>query len=308
MAQPIRRRTLLGGTAGIAAVAGVTALVADAESQAPAPVAQRLPTPPGPRGVDAVATTEWVRSQARHRPVRLVLVAPAGLDRTTLPVCLGLHGLRGNASFYADSGMRRGLGTAWAGGVPPFVVAAVDGGDNYWHPYRPDDDPGRMILEELPRWLAERGINRATPDGPGVPSLVTGFSMGGAGALMYARERARRGARVRAAAAISPGLFTDWRVASRRPFAGISDWAANDPLRFYPELATTPTGIWVGDRDTFVEATRRYLVLARPAVGSVTPGRHDGTFYASVLPAMMRFLGAQLTSAATGARAVATPA
>ena len=297
MAQPLGRRTVLAGTAGLAGLAGVSALVATAGARSPAPLAQRVPPRPLPSpGRDAVSTTEWVASAARNRSVRLVLTAPVGVDRTTLPVCVALHGLRGNAAFYADTGIRHALGEAWSSGVPPFVVAALDGGDNYWHPFRPDDDPARMLLDELPRWLLDRGVGRVGPDAPGVPSLVTGVSMGGAGALLYARERASRGLPVRAAAVMSPGLFTDWRVASRRPFAGIDDWAANDPLRFFGELATTPTGVWVGDRDPFVDATRRFLALARPAVGSVTPGKHDGTFYASVLPAVLRFLGEHLAT------------
>ena len=291
MAQPISRRTLLGGTLGVAGLAGVSALAA-CTTEGPAPAAQRVPVPtvaPSPR--DAVATVEWVRSAARGRSVRLVVVAPPGVDRGALPVCLGLHGLGGNATWWADAGTRRTLGAGWAEGVAPFVLAAVDGGDNYWHPVRAGDDPRRMLLDELPGWLALRGVGRAAPDGAGVPSLVAGVSMGGAGALMYARERAHRAAPVSAAVALSPGLFTEWRVASRRPFANEADWAANDPLRFYGELATTPTGVWVGDRDPFVAASRRYIDLAHPVVGSVSAGRHDGAFYSRVLPQAVRFLG-----------------
>ena len=131
-----------------------------------------------------------------------------------------------------------------------------------------------MLLEELPGWLRERGLaTRPAPgDLPGEPALVTGISMGGAGAFVYARERMRLRRPVRAVSAVSPGLFTDWRVASRRPFAGRRDWEAHDPLRFFPELAGVPTGVWCGDRDPFVDATRRYIALARPEVGGGEPG------------------------------------
>lgn len=291
MARQVSRRGLLlggAGAAGVAAVAGTTALIA-ASVEGPAPPPQRVPSPlraPGAR--DAVASVEWVRSEARNRSVRLVVATPSGVDRATLPVCVGMHGLGGNAQWFADAGMRRGLGAAWAAGVPPFALVALDGGDNYWHPFRPGDDPMRMLLDELPGWLTARGLARDTG---GAPALATGVSMGGAGALMYARARAAQGRPVRAVAAISPGLFTDWRVASRRPFAGEGDWVANDPLRFYPELAGTPTGIWCGDRDSFVDAARRFMALARPEIASVTPGRHEGTYYASVLPGVFAFLG-----------------
>ena len=215
-----------------------------------------MPVPSAAPGAqDAVATVEWVRSVARGRWVRLVLVAPPGVDRGTVPVCLGLHGLGGNAEWWADAGTRRTLGAARAGGAAPFLVAAVDGATTTGAP------SGRVTI----------------PGGCSSTSCPAGWA-------------ARRATPVRAAAVMSPGLFTEWRVASRRPFANEADWAANDPLRFHPELASTPTGVWVGDRDPFVVATRRYIALARPAVGSVSTGRHDGAFYSRVLPQVVRFL------------------
>ena len=299
-ARPTRRQVLLGaaGTLGAAAVVGVGDLLVG--QQWPAPPPQRVPSPPAVAPGDAAVGTEWVASAARGRAVRLVTAAPPGADRAALPVVVGLHGLGGNALWWQDPGNRRLLGEAWARGVPPFVLAALDGGDSYWHPFRAGDDPRRMLLDELPGWLRERGIGTAATSGarPGEPTQVLGVSMGGAGALMYARARAALGRPVAAVAALSPGLFTDWRVASRRLFAGQADWEANDPLRFYPELAGTPTGLWCGDRDPFVDAARRYVALARPEIGVVSPGRHDGMFYGRVLPDVLTFLGRHLHPAA----------
>jgi len=301
-----RRRFLIGsaGALGVAGAVGVGGLLVGQESPAPPP--QRIPDPPRrPSPTDAVSTLEWVDSPARGRRVRLVTVLPPGADRTRLPVCLGLHGLRGNASWYAEPGNRGLLGDAWARGVPPFAMVAVDGGDNYWHPYARGDDPLRMVLDELPAWLRDRGLatTPARGDLPGEPALATGVSMGGAGALLYARERVRRRRPVRAVAAISPGLFTDWRVAARRPFRGQADWEANDPLRFLVELAGVPTGVWCGDRDPFVDATRRYIARARPEVGAISAGRHDGVYYARVLPDVIGFLGRHARDEVVGAGA-----
>lgn len=303
-ARPTRRQFLLGaaGALGVAGAVGAGGLLVGQE--APAPPPQRVPRPPRhPAPTDAVSTREWIRSLARGRPVRLVTILPPGADREGLPVCLGLHGLRATAQFWADAGFLRILGDAWARGVPRFALVGVDGGDSYWHRYRAGDDPMRMLLDELPQWLGRRGLATAPAPGdlPGEPALVTGVSMGGAGALMYARERVHQGRPVRAVAAVSPGLFTDWRVASRRPFAGQADWAANDPLRFFPELAGVPTGAWCGDRDPFVDATRRYIALARPEVGTIGPGRHDGVYYARVLPDVVAFLGRHSRDPAVGA-------
>lgn len=288
-----RRQLLLGGAGafGAAVTAGLTGTYLATRPEGSGAI-QNVPTPltadPGVR--DATFRTEWVDSAARRRPVRLVTVTPAGADPAGLPICLGLHGLRSTAAWWSDPGNRRLLGAAFSRGSMPFAVVAVDGGDNYWHPVRSDDDPMRMLLTELPGWLRARRL--AGPDG--VPDAVAGVSMGGAGALLYARERARAGRPPLAVAAISPGLFTDWRVAARRPFAGEPDWAANDPLRFFPELRGVPTGLWCGDRDAFADAARRYIALARPEIGRISPGRHDGVFYARVLPEVISFIGRRL--------------
>jgi len=301
---PTRRQFLLGtaGAAGVAGAVGLGGLLVNQDSPAPPP--QRIPNPPRrPTPTDAVATVDWVFSPARRRRVRLVTVLPPGADREGLPICVGLHGLRGNALWWSEPGNRGLLGDAWARGVPTFGLVGVDGGDNYWHPYNNDDDPLRMLLEELPGWLRQQGLaTRPAPgDLPGEPALVTGISMGGAGAFVYARERMRLLRPVRAVSAVSPGLFTDWRVASRRPFAGRRDWEAHDPLRFFPELAGVPTGVWCGDRDPFVDATRRYIALAQPEVGAVSPGRHDGVYYARVLPDLATFLGRHARDRVAGA-------
>ena len=290
----LTRRQLLAGsaaTAGIAALGAGSASLAGAV-ETPAPIRLRVPAPSrAPRATLADTTVEWVGSAARSRAVRLVVSSPPGRDRTTLPLCVGLHGLGANALWWGDPGMRHALGAAWTSGVPPFVVAALDGGDNYWHAVRPGDDPMRMLVDELPVWMTKRGLARDTR---GVPVLAAGVSMGGAGALMYARERVHRGDPVRAVAAMSPGLFLDPRLAAKRPFAGTADWIANDPLRFYPELATTPTGIWCGDRDAFADPVRRYVELAHPQFSRISPGRHDGTYIGSILPQVVAFLGAHV--------------
>lgn len=293
-ARPTRRQFLVGsaGALGVAGAVGLGGLLVGQDDPAPPP--QRIPDPPRRAApTDAVGTLEWVDSVARGRRVRLVTVLPPGADRARLPVCVALHGLKGNAQWWNEAGNRSLLGDAWARGVPPFAVVGVDGGDNYWHPYASGDDPLAMLLDEMPVWLRERGLATAPAAGdlPGEPAMVTGVSMGGAGALLYTRERMRRRRPLRAVAAISPGLFTDWRVASRRPFTGRADWEANDPMRFFPEITPVPAGIWCGDRDPFVDATRRYIALARPEVGAISPGRHDGVYYAKVMPDVAGFLG-----------------
>ena len=82
-------------------------------------------------------------------------------------------------------------------------MVSLDGGDSYWVPRSDSDDPQRMLTEELPVWLAERGL--------GSVFGVFGISMGAYGALNYAR--AVPGLTV---AAVSPALFLTWSEAEAR--------------------------------------------------------------------------------------------
>ena len=109
-----------------------------------------------------------------------------------------------------------------------------------------------MLLDEVPRWLKERGY--------GEPFAVTGVSMGGFGSLLYARRRAERGDPIAAAAVISPGLITTWpEMAKRRAFKNEGEWTSLDPLRHIRSTGPTALGVWIGDRDRFVKGTRRYI-------------------------------------------------
>ena len=164
-----------------------------------------------------------------------------------------LHGLHGNARYAAFGGLVEVYTSAVVrGAVRPFGFVAVDGGDNYWHENVPGDDPMAMLLDEVPRWLKERGY--------GEPFAVTGVSMGGFGALLYARRRAERGDPIAATAAISPGLITTWpEMAKRKAFKDEGEWASLDPLRHLKSTGLTALGVWIGDRDRFIEGTRQFV-------------------------------------------------
>lgn len=232
----------------------------------------------------AVVRSERVFSKARGREVELVFVLPADTSGK-LPMSILLHGLHGDARHATIGNLPEVLTKEVARGtVPAFGFIAVDGGNNYWHENVPGDDPMGMLLDEVPVWLRERGY--------GEPFACAGVSMGGFGALLYGRRRSERGAPVSAVAAISPGLITSWpEMRKRRAFADEAQWASLDPLRHLGATGSTPLGVWIGDRDRFVEGTRRFIASAKPAVGHIGPGGHDDTFYRSVTPDVVRFLG-----------------
>lgn len=280
------RRTLL---AAIGVVIATTTGVATYMSASSETTEQQIATADRVRAT-ATSTAkptirfEHVYSAARRREVTLAFYLPAGVNPRGLPMSLLLHGLHGDARHASVGGLADVLSAAVAkGSVPAFGFVAVDGGDHYWHENVPGDDPMAMLLDEVPQWLRERGYGEAF--------AATGVSMGGFGALLYARRRAERGDPIAATAAISPGLITTWpEMAKRRAFKDEAEWASLDPLRHLNSTGPTALGVWIGDRDRFIEGTRRFISEVRPEVGTVRPGGHDDGFYRKVTPDVVHFL------------------
>lgn len=238
MAGLVVRRTLLRGALalGAAGVGAGTGMIADVLPGGSAlrrvlgvtsPDGEIPDVPPVP------VRTERMRSAARGRTVELVTMAPAG-EGPDLPLCLALHGRGSGARRFLDLGVPRFLAAAVRSGVPPFAIVAVDCGDSYYLP-RKADDPQRMLTEELPAWLGERGRP--------APVAALGISMGGFGALCLA-------AGMRAVAVASPALFPTWTDAKgRNAFHDERQWAEHEPLRHTDRLAGVPLGVWCGTED-----------------------------------------------------------
>jgi len=283
----VHRRTVLAalGAAGVTAAGLGVAL----NGSAPLGEALRLAVGiagPKPAGKRAVVKVDRVHSAARGRDVDLVTIVPPGPTPKDLPMSILLHGLHGNARYAAVGGMVEVYTSAVVrGAVRPFGYVAVDGGDNYWHENVPGDDPMAMLLEEVPRWLAERGL------GP-QPFAATGVSMGGFGALLYARRRNERRDPLKAVATIAPGLLTSWpEMAKRKAFANAEQWASLDPLKHQAELGDVPVGVWIGDKDRFIVGARQFIKEKKPVVGSIGPGGHDDRFFRRAVPDVVRFVG-----------------
>lgn len=271
----VTRRAFLLGGAGVVVLGGA-GVVTDVLPGGPA--LRRMLGLTGPDGeipdVPAVpVTTERVRSAARGRDVDLVVMGSTA-DRA--PVCLALHGRGSGARSYLDMGTPRFL---TAVGGPRFVVVAVDCGDNYFVPDG-GDDALRMLTDEVPEWLAARGLP--------APQAALGISMGAFGALRYARE-----ADLRAVAVLGPAMFRSWEEArTRDAFRDERHWAANEPLRHPPSV---PVGVWCGTEDPFVDAAREFVAKARPEVAEIGPGAHEGAYFLRVLPDALRFVGDRLS-------------
>lgn len=275
-----RRSVLLAGAAG-AATAGVT--LGAATGSLPLLDALGLAVGASPPA-HATTTVERVYSAARGREVDLLTILPTKLAVEHLPVCLLLHGLYGSARQAAPSGLGRELvGSVARGAIPPFAFVAVDGGDDYWHA-----GAMAMLLDEVPVWLRQRGLG----DTAGRPFACAGVSMGGFGALLYARRRNERREPAAAVAAIAPGLLLSWReMSKRRAFRDSQQWASLDPLRNVAGLGAVSVGVWCGTEDRFIEGTRKFIGLARPEVAFTGPGGHGDPFYRDVVPDLLAFLG-----------------
>jgi S-formylglutathione hydrolase FrmB len=171
------------------------------------------------------------------------------------------------------------LNQAIAAGVRPFGVVSVDGGDTYWVPKKPEDDPQKMLRDDVPTWLANRGF--------GEPFATVGISMGGYGALNYARTPG-----LNAVAAMSAAMFSSWPDAKiRNAFADQQAWEETEPLRNVDKLSDIQLGVWCGTSDPFINQARQLIDKARPKVANIGPGDHSEAYWRRIFPEVIRFIG-----------------
>jgi S-formylglutathione hydrolase FrmB len=273
-----RRGFLLGSLgAGVAATQGCAAPRSNAagSSTAQAGIPESLTEPPAP---SEPVTVEAVHSPARNANVQLITMRPAGVGGR-IPVCLALHGRGSSAQTFLDLGVPEFLNQAVAAGVKPFGVVSVDGGDTYWVAKKPEDDPQKMLVEDVPTWLSNRGF--------GAPFAALGISMGGYGALNYARTPG-----LNAVAAISAAMFLTWAEAkTRNAFTDERSWQATEPLRNTDKLGEVQLGVWCGTSDPFITQARQLIDKTHPKVAAIGPGEHADPYWRRVFPDVLRFIG-----------------
>jgi S-formylglutathione hydrolase FrmB len=292
-----RRTVLVGGAATVVgALAGGFAAVELGWVPGRVELGEALgrcagPAPP-PDGTGPEVRSALLPSRYRGRDVPWALALPPDVPVAGLPVVLVLHGRGGTArSAFDELGLHRVLARHVAAGGRPFALAAADGDIAYWHPRASGDDPLGMLVHEVLPALAAIGL---AVDRIG----AWGWSMGGYGALLLARESERDaldGVRVAAAAAASPALFESAGATSEGSFDGPDDFARWGDLLADPGVSTTPLRVVCGDNDVFTAATRRYRETVRPTpAGDIVPGCHDPGYWAAEAPAALAFLADHL--------------
>lgn len=204
-----------------------------------------------------------------------------------LPVAIFLHGLGGSSEMLlrdleADRAIQRHLDD----GGPPFAVAAVDGGDSWWHARADGSDTQSMLVQEFLPFLGDQGLDLGRVG-------IFGTSMGGFGALLLASRGRVSG--LRAVAAMSPAIWPSYGEGMYGAFDGPADFAANNVFALRPRLAAIPKRIDCGSEDELAPVVRQYRAgLPGRVEGGFQPGGHDALYWRSVLPDVLDFLGRSL--------------
>jgi predicted esterase len=221
-----------------------------------------------PGAAEGVVRLERMSSESMGE-IEMFTAVPAGYgDGAGLPVVVVLHGSSASAAQLRGFGLARFVTAAVESGAPPFVLVGIDDGPSGWIPSG-DVDPQRVLRDELPQWLAERGY-AAERRG------LWGWSRGGYGALRFVAQEPGWAA---ALALFSPALGPD------------------DPsLDDLGALADLPWGLWCGEWDPFRDGA---LALAAAAPAPPDPwiggdGGHTRAYWNDHTLGMLDWLAREL--------------
>ncbi|MCW2815011.1 MAG: putative esterase [Nocardioides sp.] len=281
-----RRTALLAGLGGLAATATACGDATVRQS--------RVPAVPDVAG-GPVVLGELTSQRRLGERVRWAVTRPPGVSGP-LPLVVALHGHGGGVGklFGPDLSLPRYVAAAVAGGVPPFALAAVNGGNGFWHERPSGEDGGAMVAEELLPLLAAR-TDLEVLAGPDDRVGLLGWSMGGYGVLHLAPVLGAD--RVAAVCASSPGLYTDPAAAHPDGFADAAEYERFSVMDRQDELAGIPVRVSCGTRDYFFDAVQTY-VEGFPDDADLTvafgPGAHELAFTRRSLPDDLAFVASRL--------------
>ena len=288
-----RRRLLeLAGLGlGASALTACTDGIAPPETPSPAPPAPTATAPPAPAALRVRTSTGSFVSAFRpgiatHWSLAAPELPPGGAQ-PELPVAVFLHGLNASHTvLLEDLAAHEALQRHLDAGGAPFAIAAVDGGNTWWHPRADGSDTQSMLVKEFVPFLGSQGYDLGRIG-------LFGISMGGFGSLLLASQGRLPG--VRAVAAMSPAVWDHYDPRQGTAFDGPADFAAHDAFALRPRLAAVPKRIDCGTGDELAATVRQYLAaLPGEVEGGFRPGGHDYSYWRSVLPEVVSFLGYNL--------------
>lgn len=270
------RRRLLELGAG-----GVTAAVMAA--CAPVPDGREAST----AGVHSGSFTSRFRPDTDTNWSLAVPARGSGSAQRPVPAALFLHGTGADHRMvFDDLQADRFLAQHVARGGTPFAIAAVDGGESWWHRRATGTDTQAMVVDEFIPLLAGQGIDTGR-------LAVFGLSMGGFGALLLASQHRIPG--LRAVAAMSPAVWSMYDAGRADNFDSDADFEANDIFALRPELGMLPTRIDCGTSDNLLYSVKDYVSgLPGGHEGGFQDGGHDSGYWRSILPDVLSFLGRNL--------------
>ena len=173
-----------------------------------------------------------------------IAAVPAGTPRATVIV---LHGRGDNAATAAD-----GLDLTSHAARTNLALVAIGGENTYWTDDGAGTDTGAMVIEDLLPQLAAQGL-------PVERVAVTGYSMGGLGALLLTQRWPQR---IIAAAPMSAAVWA-------QPHPGIEGAAQTAVRRDVARLANTPVRIVSGTEDDLTPDNQSLAaVISRVSEGS----------------------------------------
>ena len=277
MAQLTRRRFLVGATAAGAAVVGGAGIASAARYHGVRRALHGVGLIDGPDqaipAVDPYVEYGTLDSAfTRQRP-------GYGICRPQSAPELTLYCLHGRGGSHRDAFEHIGVHRFVAAAGLPWVVAAVDGGESFWHTRLDGVETQRMLLEEFMPLVAAAA--------PSVPSAAIGWSMGGFGVLTIALAR---GDVFHAVVASSPSLWTSFSASPAGAFDNETDFESNDVIRHASDLDGRAIRIDCGRDDVFADAVSRVGAAAPRLDVNIHDGFHDDATWRSFLPDQIDFI------------------
>jgi pimeloyl-ACP methyl ester carboxylesterase len=278
-----RRRFLIGaGATGTVAVAGGAVAAAHTHELRRFPHSrgvlggpdQAVPSADGP-----VEFGEFESSAARRR-------VGFGVYRPSQPAQAALFCLHGRGGSHRDPFVDLGVHRFVVSAGLPWLVAAVDGGEGFWHRRSDGSDTQRLVVDELMPMLLVGPAAAAKP-------VVMGWSMGGYGALLMAEQHPDVFV---AAVASSPSIWRSFPQAAAGAFDSNEDFAHNDVLNGAGALRGSQTRADCGEDDVFADTTRDLLGRVQGTSGGIRAGYHESRSWRSWLPDQLEFVRARVSS------------